>query len=430
MIWSILIILLMIVFSAFFSGSEISFNASNKLRLKKAVEAGEKPAAVAYKISENFTTALSAILIGNNLANIAASTAATVIIVEVTARSGISDGVASVISTALMTLIILIFGEIVPKILAKRNADIVVKWVAYPIKILTIILYPLVAIVMLLIKLLSKIWGSDKPDDAPTVTEDELSSIIETVEEEGIIDENQGELLQSTIDFPDTTVEEIMIPRIDMTYIYIEDDYSEIQKTIEDSRYSRIPVCEDSVDNIIGILSVNHYYKASINGEKVDIRSLLIEPCLVHKTMKLPVALRTLREKKTHIAIVVDEFGGTLGMFTMENILEELVGDIWDESDEIVREIIQTGPCTYEVTGDMNIDDFFEQINFNPPADFECEYSTVGGWAVEALNAEPHVGDNFSLDNLYMVVLEMDDLRVTKLTALLEPKDDEDDEEE
>lgn len=435
MIGYLVVILIMILFSAFFSASEISFNASNKMRLKKSAEAGSKTAALAYKISENFTSALSAILIGNNLANIAASTAATVITMSLllNINAGGSDSLASLIATLVMTFLILIFGEIVPKIVAKNNADVTVLWFAYPIRILTYILYPVVWLVMGLVRLLSKIWGKDN-DEGPTVTEEELSSIIDTVEEEGVIDEDQSDLLQSTLEFRDTTVEEIMTPRIDVLAFDIQDDPEEIRKTIEGSHFSRIPVFEDSVDNIIGILYLNHYYRQAIDTPAIPnevIRSMLMEPCFLHKTMKLPAALTVLRERKTHIAIIIDEFGGTLGIVTMEDILEELVGDIWDESDEIVPEFVKTGENTYEVSGDMNIDDFFSEIEYEPH-DFECEYTTMGGWAIERLDADPHVGDSFTDEDethtLYVVVSEMDDMRVTKLTILVKSRENEEEE--
>lgn len=427
----IIVILVMIVLSAFFSASEISFNASNKMRLKKNAEAGSKVSAMAYRISESFTSALSAILIGNNLANIAASTSATVIAMSLLLRAGAtnSDSLASVLSTVIMTLLILIFGEIVPKIVAKNNADTMVLWFAYPIRILTYILYPLVWLTMGIVKLLSKLWGKDN-NDGPTVTEEELSSIIDTVEEEGVIDEDKGDLLQSTLEFRDTTVEEVMTPRIDMLAFDIQDDSEEIRTLIEDSHFSRIPVYEDSIDNVIGILYLNHYYRRAIdtpNMSSDDMRALLMEPCFLHKTMKLPAALAVLRERKTHIAVIVDEFGGTLGIVTMEDILEELVGDIWDETDEIVSEFVKTGDNTYEVSGDMNIDDFFWEIEYEP-RDFECEYTTMGGWAIERLNADPHVGDSFTDEDethtLYVVVSEMDDMRVTKLTVLVRQRAD------
>ena len=446
----LLVIFVMLVLSAYFSASEISFNASNKMRLKKAAEEGSKTAALAYKISEDFNTALSAILIGNNLANIAASTAATVIAMTLLLDFDRDGNLATLISTVAMTLIILVFGEIVPKILAKNNADTAVRLFAYPTKILTILLYPLVFLVMLLIKLLSKLWGKDA-EDAPTVTEEELSSIIETVEEEGVIDEDQSELLQSTLQFRDTTVEEIVTPRIDMVAFDITDAPEEIAKVIDESRFSRIPVYEDSIDNIIGILTLNHYYKRKVDVNRLlteeELRGLLIKPCFLHKTMKLPAALSLLRERKMHLAVIVDEFGGTMGIVTMEDILEEVVGDIWDESDVIVTEFRQVGENTFEVSGDMNIDDFFAEIEYEPK-DFTCEYSTVGGWAIEMLDADPHVGDTFTypppteeeldedpdddneIASLTVAVTAMDDMRVTKLTVLVQRKERPDDGEE
>lgn len=427
----ILIIFVCLIFSAFFSGSEIAFNTANKSRLKKSAEAGSSTAKMAYKTAENFTISLSTILIGNNLANIAASTAATVIAIRLIVDYGNgSESLASLVATLVLTFIVLIFGEIVPKVICKKYADKVAKIVVIPIRVLTVILYPLVFIVTLMVRLLSKIWGKENTDNSPTVTEDELSTIIDTVEEEGVIDEDKSELLQSTLEFQDTTVEEVMTARINMIDIDIEDDMENITQIIEESRYSRIPVYEGDIDNIIGVLYLNHYYKelANYDGDysKIDIRSLLLRPKMIHKTMKLPAALAMMREEKIHLAIVIDEFGGTLGIVSMEDILEEIVGEIWDESDEIVSMIERTGENTYDVSGDMNIDDFFYEIEFEDN-EFECEYSTVGGWAVEALEADPHVGDSFTYKNLCVIVTEMDELRVVKLTVLVSPVDDEDD---
>ncbi len=442
---NIIIIVLMVILSACFSASEISFNTANKKRLKKSGEAGKKSANLAYNIIENFNTALSAILIGNNLANIACTTSATVIAIALFENVNNGDSIASVVSTVVMTVIILIFGEIVPKIVAKNNADVMVHGFAYIITVVKWILYPLVWLVMALIKGLERIWGKDD-EDAPTVTEEELSSIIETVEEEGVIDEEKKALLQSAIEFRDTTVEEIMTPRIDMLSFDITHSLEKLRDIAEISRFSRIPVYDESIDDIIGVLYLNRYFR-KITGsgvnDKNDLRKLLMEPCFIHKTMKLNRALNILRERKTHLAIVVDEYGGTMGVVTIEDILEELVGEIWDESDEIVNECVKTGNNTYEVSGDMNIEDFFAEVDFDPK-DFECEYSTVGGWAIQMLNADPHVGDNFIFSDLgevevddddyeghtelYVIVSGMDDMRIKKLTVLVRrflPKDEE-----
>ena len=422
--WAYLVIFIMVCLSAFFSASEIAFNSSNKLRLRRAAEEGNKTAKLAYDITEKFTNALSAILIGNNLANIAVSTCSTLIVLDLFADN---VALASTIATLLVTLIILIFGEIMPKILAKQNADTVACFVAIPIRVLTIVLSPFVLIVMGLLFVLRKIWGSDHKEDDPTVTEEELETIIDTIEEEGVINEEQGELLQSTLDFGDVTIEKIMTPRIDMTAIDIDDDKQDIVEFLsDDAQFSRIPVYEDSIDNIIGILSLTRFHKASLEDENVDIRSLLLKPCRLHKTMRLPSALAKLREAKMHLAIVIDEFGGTLGIVTMEDILEELVGDIWDDTDVIVTECRKTNKNTYEVVSDMNIDDFFEEVDFVKPDDFSCEYSTMGGWATQMLEADPHIGDSFKYENIFVIVAQMDEERVTKLTVLVEPREEDD----
>ena len=421
--WAYVVILVMICLSAYFSASEIAFNSANKMRLRKAADNGSVTAKIAHSICEKFTTSLSAILIGNNLANIAVSTCSTLIVMNLFKNN---VALASTVTTILITVVILIFGEIIPKILSKQNADTVVRIIAIPTRILTVILSPFVFIVMAILFVLRKIWGSDRNDDEPTVTEEELVSIIDTVEEEGVINEGQGELLQSTLEFSDTTIETIMTPRIDVTAINISDEDEKISELLSDStQFSRLPVYEESIDNIIGILSLTRYHKAMLDGENVDIRSILLKPCKLHKTMKLPAALAKLRDAKMHLAIVIDEYGGTLGIVTMEDILEELVGDIWDDTDVVVNECLVTGDNTYEVIGDMNIDDFFDEIEFVKPEDFACEYSTVGGWAIQMLDADPHVGDSFKYENVFVIVTSMEEERIKKLTVLVEEKNGE-----
>jgi len=426
--WAYAVIFVMICLSAYFSASEISFNTANKMRLRRAAEEGSKTAKVAHDIADNFTTSLSSILIGNNLANIAVSTCTTLIILDLVSEDYV--GLASTIATIVVTIVILICGEIVPKNVAKQHADGVARAVAIPTRILTLLLSPIVALVMILLFLLRKLWGKDRVEGEPTVTEEELTSIIETVEEEGVIDEEQSELLQSALEFDSITVEKVMTPRVNVTALDIDADEAELHALISDNtQFSRLPVYEESIDNVIGILSLTRYHKAAIDEEKPDIRSILLKPCKIHKTMKLPAALARLREQKMHLAIVIDEFGGTLGVVTMEDILEELVGDIWDDTDVIVNRCIPTGENTFEVAGEMNIEDCFDEIEFDCPEDFSCEYTTMGGWAIQMLEANPHVGDSFHYENLFVVVSEMEDESVTKLTVLVTPVEKDEEEE-
>lgn len=430
----IVIIFIMIVLSACFSGTEAAYNSVNNMHLRREAEEGRSSSAkLAYKISQNFADALCTILIGNNLVNIAASACATVIFIDLFINvlnmdKSSGEALASVISTAVLTIIVLIFGEIVPKILAKQHATRLCKITAWPLQILTYILFPIVFIVMLLMNLFRRAWGKEAEDE-PEITEDELSSIIDTVEKEGVIDEDQSDLLQSSLEFSDTTVEEIMTPRTDLVSLDLDDDDDEIYKVITESTYSRLPVYRDSIDDIIGILHLNLYYKEAVDNQKVDIESMLLDTCYMHKTLKLPAALKMLREKQVHMAIVIDEFGGTLGVVTIEDILEEIVGDIWDESDVIVSEMVEKEPNVYEILGEMSIGDLFYELDFHPK-DFECEYSTVGGWAIQSLEAEPHVGDKFTYEFLEIEVTEMeDDILVTKLKVTVGERPTDEDEE-
>lgn len=419
------LIVLMLILSAFFSGSEISLNAANEIRQNKAAEQGNKGAKLVGWLNDHYKLTLSTVLFGNNTVNAAASTLATIIILDILRSLNIlGEGWGLTIATVLMTVIIIFLGELIPKIVAKRYADSISRLIAFPVFVLLILLFPVLFIVNLFLKLLSLIWGKDEADDAPTVSEDVLPTIIDTAEEEGVIDEEQSELLQSTLEFPDTTVYEILTHRIDMTSIDIDDNYDEIIEKIDNCTYSRIPVYEDSIDNIIGVLYTNHFYKARLENDVVNIRDLLIEPCFIHESMKLPQALKKMRKEHVHIAVIVDEFGGTDGIVTMEDILEELVGDIWDENDNIISEITMVADNTYECIGDMNIDDFFDEIEFQDK-DFESEYTTLGGWAIEMLNSDPHVGDSFEYKNLVITVTEMDDMRVTKLMVIVKDEIEE-----
>ena len=419
-----LIVAVCVLLSAFFSGSELALTAANKLRLSKAAEEGDKKARLALKVSSDYDRMLSGVLIGNNLVNILCSSVSTLIFLRLIPANA---ELAAAVSTAVMTVVILIFGEITPKLIAKSKPDAVARLVALPIWVTVLLFYPLILVSTALIRLIARAHRKDPDEPEPTVTEDELVSIIETAEEEKVIDEGSSEILQSAIEFHETTLGEILTPRADMVSLDIEDDPREILSVAMKSPYSRLPVYRDSIDGIVGVLHLNNYFKeaAEKGCENVDLAALCTEPIFFHKAMHLPAALRQMRAKQQHLAIVTDEFGGTLGLVTLEDILEEIVGDIWDESDEIKTELVKTAENTYEVSGDMNVSDFFEELKVDD-RDFESDYTTVGGWAIEMLEGEPHEGDSFTYKNLCIIVAEMADMRVMKLTVLLTPQEEED----
>ena len=417
LIWYGVAVLVFILLSAFTSASEMAYSSANRLRLESMGQNGNRAAALACKIYDRYEDMLSSVLILNDLVNIGASSLVSIIALEL-AGDGDST-LASTLGTICITLLIIIFGETVPKIVAKKNANKTATEYAYIVRGLMIILKPLVFVVVALIRFITKPFKGEKPADEQEAAVEELFSIIETVEDEGVIDEERSELLQAALDFSDVSASEVMTSRVDMISIDIDDDWQEILETIDRSPYSRLPVYEDSIDHVIGILYLNHFFKAITGTEKIDLRPLLIKPCYVYKTVRLPSVLAEMRKSRTHLAIVTDEYGGSMGVVTMEDVLEELVGDIWDETDEFEPEVIEHGKNLYELDGDMNISDFLEMIDRSEDS-FETDSATVGGWTIEKFGRFPECGDSFEFENLSVTVLEVSGQRVEKVLLLVE----------
>ena len=394
-------------FSAFCSASEMSFSSCNSLRLENARDDGSKKAGTAVKILDRFDDALSAILIGNNLANIGGSSLASVAVILLTGGDEYTW-----VATLVLTVVVVIFGETIPKICAKKNATRMAEAFAYPVRFLIFILTPLVKLVVLLINLITLPFKGEQESEDEAV--EELQSIIETAEDEEVLDEEQSELIQAAIDFSEISVSEVMTARVDVQAIDIDDDWDNIIAMVTADAYSRLPVYEGSVDNIIGVLYINHFLKALLDGEQVDIRSLLMPPIYVYKTVKLPDVLNQLRKAKQHLAVVSDEFGGTLGVVTMEDVLEQIVGEIWDESDEVEEEVVQHTEGEFELDGAMPVSDFIELMGIRED-EFDFESETVGGWTLEMFGSFPGEGERFEYEGLSVTVLAMDGRRVERV---------------
>lgn len=408
-------IVVCIILSAFFSGSEMAYSSVNTVRLENLKEDGNKKASRALHITKHFDDALGAILIGNNLVNIAASSIASVLVMTIMG----SDGYAW-LSTLVMTLLIIIFGETIPKIIAKKNSTAVsLRYSAY-VQILMTVLKPAVKLVVFLVKIITLPFKGQKEDEEETAEEsvEELQSIIDTAEDEGILDSDDSLLIQNAIDFSQIMASEVMTARVDVLAIDIDDSYENIVQTINSSPYSRIPVFEDSIDNIIGILHINRFFVTAADSEKVDIRPLLMQPCYVYKTQKLPSVLNALKTAKQHIAIVSDEYSGTLGVVTMEDVLEQIVGEIWDETDIVEAEIVQKNEKEFELDGDLPISEFMELVGIDEDS-FDAESETVGGWTVESLDHFPIAGETFDYENLSVTVINVDGRRVDKVLVKL-----------
>lgn len=416
--WFLAAIVACLLFSAFFSASEMAYSSCNRVRLENARDDGDKRAAVAVRITESYDDALSAILIGNNLVNIAASSLGSVAVILIA-----SAGYAW-LSTLIITVAVILFGETVPKIAAKKNANRYALINAYVIRFLMVVLKPVTWLIVGLVNLMTRgLKGESEDDGGDGAAVEELQSIIDTAEDESVLDEDQSELVKAAIDFSDVSAYEVMTARVDMTALDADDDWDEILKTIDASPYSRLPVYQNSVDNIIGVLYLNHFLKALVDRDKVDIKTLLMQPCYVYKTMKLPAVLTELRKAQQHLAIVTDEYGGTLGVVSMEDVLEQIVGDIWDETDTVEPDIIEQAEGVWELDGDMSISDFLELMGWDEDS-FDCESETVGGWTIEMFEGFPKSGDQFEYANITVTVLETDGRRVGRVLVRQNPKPD------
>ena len=403
----------LILVSAFFSASEIAFASVSNIRLKTRLQKKESTSLkLALKISDNYDNSLSAILMGNNLANNIASSIATVVVIGL-----LGEGYAWV-ATLVITLLVLVFGEIIPKVLAKTFAEKYSVAVAIPIYVLTIIFRPLSWLFLIIVNLASKLW-SKNVSDSDAVSEDDFENIIDIVEDEGVLDEESCDLLQNALDFDEVLAYEIITPRVDMEALDIRDPYEINLKKILETTYSRLPVYEDTPDNIIGIIHLNRVYKRLVDDERISIRKLMLPVTFVHKTMPLPDVLEKMKETKCHMVVVLDEYGGTMGILTMEDVLEQLVGEIWDENDDIEREFVCIDETHFEAEGDMRIYDFFDEFDMDieEDEDFEDDNITVGGWVMTMLDGEAEEDGTFIYENLKITVLESDDKRVEKIAV-------------
>ena len=415
----IIIIVVCVFLSAYFSATETAFSTFNRIRVKNMAEKGNKKAALALKLSDNYDSLISAILIGNNIVNILASSLGALVF-----GSFIANGdVASAVNTAVLTVVILIFGEISPKTIAKNNPENFALFSAPIINFVRIILFPFIFIFNGWQKLLAKLF---KKEEDQGMTEEELISIIEEAEEEGDIDKEESDLIKSAIEFGELEVGDIFTPRIDITALPVTANKEMVAKTFSESGYSRLPVYDGDLDNVVGILYYKDFYTVAYKTN-VPLHEIIKPVIYVAKTQPVNELMKELQEKQLHMAVVTDEFGSTSGIVTLEDILEEIVGEIWDEHDEIIEEIKEVGENEYVVSGKANTEKLFEELDID--IDDEIDAVTVGGWAMEVLGKIPEVGDTFEEHGVAVEVLEMDGRRVESV-HVLDKRDDDNDEDE
>lgn len=403
-------IVAMILLSAFFSGAEMALSGANRVRLENEAESGNRKAARALKLIDRYERTLSTILVGNNLVNIASSSLTTVFVILATGNDRLNY-----LATIFLTIMVILFGETIPKIAGKKNATSYAKSVAGPVSFFRILFMPVSAPVSWVTSLITRRIREEEPEDQEEESTAELQSIIDTAESEGVLDSDQSELVSAAIDFSDISADEAMTARVDVEGIDLEDDRETILKEIDRSRHSRLPVYRNSIDHIVGVVHLNHLLKALSVDRNAPIEPLVMKPTYVYRTMKLPQVLDVLKKARQHLAVVVDEYSGTLGVITMEDVLEEIVGDIWDETDEVEEEVVERGNGEFEIDGDMHVEDFAELVDVTME-ELDCESETAGGLVIEKNGNFPKEGDVVKLsEGLTATVLEMEGLRVLKL---------------
>ena len=404
---SILAMVFCVIMSAYFSATETAFSSLNKTRLKALSEKGNKRADLALSLEEKYDKLISTILIGNNVVNITVASIGTLLFVKV--LKGDQEAGAA-LSTVVVTVAVLIFGEITPKSLAKDSPEKFAMFSAPFLRFLMVILTPINFLFSLWKKLISKIF---KVSEDTKMSQEELLLLVEEVQQEGSIDESEGELLKNAIEFRDQVAEDILTHRTDLEAVSVDTDKEEVARVFTQSRFSRLLVYEENIDNIIGVLNIKDFYMNSGITDK-PLTEVMTPPIFIHQSEKIRDLLNQLRAAKTHIAVVVDEYGGTLGIVTMEDILEELVGEIWDEHDEVQESFKALSENTYLADCMVNLDEFADCFD----VEIESESVSLGGWVMEQLGGIPEVGENFTYENLHVTVTELDAHRVSYVTVV------------
>lgn len=412
--WALIIwMVIALMFSAFFSASEMAFTAVNHLKLKRLIDQGNLQAKKALKIAEHYDQYSSALLFGNGIVNIFNSSVTALLSIQLIAPLLPNPGLAATLSAMVIFFIIVIFGELIPKTLGKVNALQFSLWFVYPVKMMRIIFTPFVFSVSILVYPVRMLFVKKRKENRSQYNDEELETMVDTIEEKGMIDERKGNLIRSALTFSDKKAYEVMTPRVDIFAFNLEDDSQNLLLNADIFAYSRIPVYDQTLDKIVGILPTKKLYKRFLNQSPIELLSLLISPLFVPRNQPLSKILALFEEQKQQMAIVVDEHGGTEGLITLEDIVEEIVGEIWDETDDILPPIIKQSEQVYLVEGSLNIEMLYKELNL---AYVETsDYSTVSGWVLSHLGKFARVGDQFTLQDFQIEVLEVEKFTVEKI---------------
>lgn len=406
---SVVVIIILIILSAYFSATETAFTSLNRIRIKNLAGTGNKRAKLVLALEEKYDRLLTTILIGNNIVNITMTSIATVLFVDLYGVYG------STISTIVMTVVVLIFGEISPKIIAKESPENFSMFSAPLLRILMVILKPINFLFMQWKKIIRTAF---KINDDRSITDDELITIVEEAETEGSLDEERSELIQNAIEFNELEAYDVLTPRVDVEAIEIDEEKEEVAKIFLETGFSRLPVYEENMDKILGVLNQKDFHNFVI-GQKKEISDYVTPVVFTPGSIKIATLLKRMQKAKTHIAVVVDEYGGTEGIVTMEDIIEELVGEIFDEHDATTaQEILQIYDGSYRVLGGASVEKMFDYFGLKYE---EMDVTTANGWVVVNLDKLPEVGDSFEYKNLKVRVTKADGKRALEINVVVMP---------
>ena len=409
----IVILIVLVILSAYFSATETAFTSLNRIRLKSKADVGNRRAALALRLVDQYDNLLSTILVGNNIVNLSASSLATVFFTE-----GLRLQNGAVISTAVITIVVLIFGEVSPKSLAKEYPESFAMFSAPIMRILMVILTPVNFLFSLLKKLLSMVFHKEGDSG---ITEEELVTMVDQAEIEGGLDQHESKLIRSAIEFNDMEVDEILTPRVDIVAVEDTDSMDDIAQAFAESGYSRLPVYHEDIDDIIGVIHEKDFHAARYRGQ-TNVKAITGPMLYTTGNTKISELLRILQREKAHMVIVVDEYGGTEGLVTLEDIVEELVGEIWDEHDEVIEEFKKQEDGSYLISCSADLTDLFDLFSIKG----ECDANTISGWVMEQIGRIPEEGDHFTSDGLDVTVTKVDHRRVLEIRVevLPQPEDE------
>ena len=397
----------LVVMSAYFSATETAFSSLNRVRMKSKADGGNQRAALALELEEDYDRLLSTILIGNNSVNITATTVSTVLFTKLLPVYG------PTVSTVVLTVIILIFGEISPKSLAKENAEDFAMFSAPILRVFIALLRPVNFLFTQWKRLLTKLLRKKAEDG---ITEEELITMVDQAEDEGGLDQHESQLIRAAIEFNDLEVEEILTPRVDVVAVEDTDSMDEIARTFAENGYSRLPVYHEDIDDIVGVIHEKDFHAARYHGRE-DVQGIISPVLYTTGNTKISHLLRILQREKAHMVIVVDEYGGTEGLVTLEDIVEELVGEIWDEHDEVIEEFKKQADGSYLISCSADLTDLFDLFSISD----ECDANTVSGWVMEQVGRVPEAGDHFVADGLDVTVTKVDHRRVLEIKVVVLP---------